>query len=151
MTVEDMEQEAALIAWEALDKYEGKKGSLGAFLWAHVHNRLFNFKRDNFQRPDRPNADKVSIMCPTDISGVDEKYSVGDLKDATTDVDAKYIRALIDENMSVRLRPYWLQLINGVTVKKGQRDKVMAEVRQILETHNINMSYYQDENEDGEE
>lgn len=54
--IEDMEQEARLMAWKALPSFSTKenKGSLENFLFAHVHNRLHNYKRDNFERIDKP-------------------------------------------------------------------------------------------------
>lgn len=51
--IEDMKQQAAVFAIEALDKYDHKR-PLENFLWVHVRNRLFNFKRDNYKRPDTP-------------------------------------------------------------------------------------------------
>ena len=52
-SVEDMKQQATVFALEALDRYDGKR-PLENFLWTHVRNRLFNFKRNNYQRPDSP-------------------------------------------------------------------------------------------------
>lgn len=38
-----------------LEKFDPEKGSsLDSFLWIHARNRLHNFKRDNFARPDLP-------------------------------------------------------------------------------------------------
>ena len=38
-----------------LEKFDPEKGnSLDSFLWIHARNRLHNFKRDNFARPDKP-------------------------------------------------------------------------------------------------
>lgn len=51
--VEDMKQQAAIFALEGLEKYDGVR-PLENFLWTHVRNRLFNFKRNNYQRPDIP-------------------------------------------------------------------------------------------------
>lgn len=56
--IEDMKQQAAVFAIEALDKYDHKR-PLANFLWVHVRNRLFNFKRDNYKRPDVP-----CVSCP---------------------------------------------------------------------------------------
>ena len=50
---EDMKQQCAIFALEGLEKYDNKR-PLENFLWIHVRNRLFNFKRDNYQRPDKP-------------------------------------------------------------------------------------------------
>lgn len=55
---EDMKQQAAIFALEAMEKYDHKR-PLENFLWTHVRNRLFNFKRDNYQRPDKP-----CLTCP---------------------------------------------------------------------------------------
>jgi len=52
-SLEDMKQQASVFALEALDRYDGKR-PLENFLWTHVRNRLFNFKRNNYQRPDTP-------------------------------------------------------------------------------------------------
>jgi hypothetical protein len=50
---EDMKQQATIFALECLNRYD-KSRPLENFLWTHVRNRLFNFKRDNYQRPDKP-------------------------------------------------------------------------------------------------
>ena len=50
---EDMCQQAAIFAIQGLEKYDHKR-PLENFLWTHVRNRLFNFKRDNYRRPDKP-------------------------------------------------------------------------------------------------
>jgi DNA-directed RNA polymerase specialized sigma24 family protein len=55
---EDMKQQAAIFALEGLEKYD-KSRPLENFLWTHVRNRLFNYKRDNYQRPDKP-----CLTCP---------------------------------------------------------------------------------------
>lgn len=55
---EDMKQQAAIFALEGLKNYDHKR-PLENFLWTHVRNRLFNYKRDNYQRPDKP-----CLNCP---------------------------------------------------------------------------------------
>ncbi len=55
---DDMKQQAAIFALEGLKKYD-KSRPLENFLWTHVRNRLFNYKRDNYQRPDKP-----CLTCP---------------------------------------------------------------------------------------
>lgn len=51
--IEDMRQQISVFAIEGLQNYDHKR-PLENFLWTHVRNRLFNFKRDNYQRPDKP-------------------------------------------------------------------------------------------------
>ena len=57
-THEDMKQQAAIFALEGLKNYD-KSRPLENFLWTHVRNRLFNYKRDHYQRPDKP-----CLTCP---------------------------------------------------------------------------------------
>jgi len=56
--IEDMRQQISIFAIEGLKNYDHKR-PLENFLWTHVRNRLFNYKRDNYQRPDRP-----CLTCP---------------------------------------------------------------------------------------
>ena len=51
--IEDMKQQGRLFAIQGMDNYDDSR-PLENFLWTHVRNRLFNYKRDNFERPDRP-------------------------------------------------------------------------------------------------
>lgn len=56
--IEDMKQQIWIFALEGLNNYDHKR-PLENFLWTHVRNRLFNYKRDNYQRPDKP-----CLTCP---------------------------------------------------------------------------------------
>lgn len=56
--IDDMKQQAAIFALEGLEKYDHTR-PLENFLWTHVRNRLFNYKRNNYQRPDKP-----CLSCP---------------------------------------------------------------------------------------
>ena len=55
---DDMKQQISIFALEGLKNYDHKR-PLENFLWTHVRNRLFNYKRDNYQRPDKP-----CLACP---------------------------------------------------------------------------------------
>lgn len=57
-SIEDMKQQAAIFAMEGLQNYDNSR-PLENFLWTHVRNRLFNYKRDNYYRPDN-----VCASCP---------------------------------------------------------------------------------------
>ena len=51
--IDDMKQQISVFAIEGLANYDHAR-PLENFLWTHVRNRLFNYKRDNYQRPDKP-------------------------------------------------------------------------------------------------
>lgn len=68
-TLEDMRQQAVCEALEGLDDYDPNRGAtLKTFLWMRVNQRLSNFKRDNFQRPDKP-----CLNCP--LKAYDPDYA----------------------------------------------------------------------------
>jgi hypothetical protein len=54
----DMRQEGIIFGLKALEKYDRDR-PLANFLWTHLRNRFFNFKRNNYQRPDKP-----CLKCP---------------------------------------------------------------------------------------
>ena len=56
--IDDMKQQAYLEAIKGL-KYYDEERPLENFLWTHVRNRLFNFKRNKYERPDKP-----CLHCP---------------------------------------------------------------------------------------
>ena len=56
--IEDMKQQIIVFALEGIKNYDHVR-PLENFLWTHVRNRLFNYKRDNYQRPNKP-----CLTCP---------------------------------------------------------------------------------------
>jgi len=67
--IEDMKQQISVFAIEGLKNYDHKR-PLENFLWTHVRNRLFNYKRDNYQRPDKP-----CLTCPLYDPKLKESFS----------------------------------------------------------------------------
>jgi hypothetical protein len=61
----DMKQQARLFALEGLKNYDGVR-PLENFLWTHVRNRLFNFKRDKYARPSKPCLDCKYYIVDSD-------------------------------------------------------------------------------------
>jgi len=70
-TIDDMRQQGRLFAWEGMKNWDGIR-PLENFLWTHVRNRLYNFKRNNYSRPEKP-----CINCP--ISAYDPKLKESSL------------------------------------------------------------------------
>jgi hypothetical protein len=64
-----MRQQISIFAIEGLKNYDHKR-PLENFLWTHVRNRLFNYKRDNYQRPDKP-----CLTCPLYDPQLQESFS----------------------------------------------------------------------------
>ena len=73
--IDDMKQEAYLEAIKGLEKYDEKR-PLENFLWTHVRNRLFNLKRNKYERPDKP-----CLQCPLNAySEEDDSCLIYDLR-----------------------------------------------------------------------
>jgi len=168
--IEDMKQQISIFALEGLQNYDHKR-PLENFLWTHVRNRLFNYKRDNYQRPDKP-----CLSCPLYDPHLAKSYSgctkyndkndcseyvdwhsrnstkknlmhlstIDELKDYgsafTTQEDSLFsqisngeIVNKIEENLIGENRVTYLKLKNGGKVSKGDSEKLMSEIKKILE------------------
>ena len=77
--IEDMKQQISIFALEGLKNYDHKR-PLENFLWTHVRNRLFNYKRDHYQRPDKPclSCPLYDPHCKNSISGCSDYIDKND-------------------------------------------------------------------------
>ena len=97
---EDIEQEAFLMGVEGLERYDSTK-PLENFMYAHINNRLKNFKRDNYYRFDYGNAQKIQerkkgILEPMDIAAL---YSVSTSDETVSNAHIAEMLDLIDRKL----------------------------------------------------
>jgi DNA-directed RNA polymerase specialized sigma24 family protein len=131
--VEDIEQEAFIIALEALDRYDTDK-PLENFLYTHVNNRLKNFKRDNYYRQDHGTAQKIqdrkkNLHEPIDIDGL---YSVSTKDNTITDAHIREMTELIDKKLPSHLRRDYLKLRNNSFLPKSRKANVIRVIEEII-------------------
>lgn len=159
--IEDMKQEARLIAWEGMAAWD-KVRPLENFLWTHVRNRLYNLKRDKYERP-RPcikcknnnsakceganceyysnwetiNQTKKNLMIPIDIYSVDDEHEKHMKVSCDIDVKIDYdaLVALIDRELPVLLRPLFIKLKYGNKLNKVEKSKIQAAIQEIIKKH----------------
>lgn len=156
--VEDMKQQARLFAWEGLDGYINGL-PLENYLWTHVRNRLFNFKRDKYERPGNPcesckenncdchncktyqkwiahNKSKKNLMNPVDIENVVDEHEKN-MRDCSDDGELEYRELLekIRAEMSIPLYKMFIRLQYGGKLNKIQKTKVQIEVDRIMEKY----------------
>lgn len=159
--IEDMKQQISIFAIEGLKNYDHKR-PLENFLWTHVRNRLFNYKRDNYQRPDKPCLtcplyDKVSSNCTKYGNKLDcDLYNswynrnnhkknlmhlttIDELKDYSNiflgyenNIDNKEIFKILDQNLIGEHRAIYLKILGGNKVNKIETDKLIDKIKEIL-------------------
>ena len=155
--IDDMMQQARLFALEGLKNYDGVR-PLENFLWTHVRNRLFNFKRNNYFRPEKPcetcpllekgQCTGYSNMMECDLyykwinrrdkkqalMGNTASYEVADENetDLSVLIDSKELYNKIDSNLSIDYREDWLRLANGLKITLIRNEKLLAEISIIL-------------------
>lgn len=159
--IEDMKQQISVFALEGLKNYDHKR-PLENFLWTHVRNRLFNYKRDNYQRPDKPCYscplfDKKNSSCTKFANKNDcELYyswsernenkknlmhltTIEEVKDyanaffdKNTLIEHTEIIKILDEKLSGEYRSIYLKLKGGSKINKSDRDKLYSKVQEIL-------------------
>lgn len=172
---EDMKQQAAIFALEGLKNYDNKR-PLENFLWTHVRNRLFNYKRDHYQRPDKPcltcpfykpnklhnnscpsecseftnkndcslylswvqrNDTKKNIMRPITIDNVSENSKELSKDNLLLNIANKEIMNIIDQNISIKIRPIFLKIIGGIKISKIETLKLVKEIKKILQDYDL--------------
>lgn len=143
--VGDIEQEACMLAMDALPKYDSNKGAaLKTFLYNHVRNRLITLKRDRYARPVpkdldedkveswlRKNSSKRNLV---DTIGIDDAFTAeeSDATDFVEDIQKKEVLKIIDANLPVEYRGDYRCLMEGVKIPKHRKAKVLAILRKII-------------------
>jgi len=159
--IEDMKQQISIFAIEGLKNYDHKR-PLENFLWTHVRNRLFNYKRDNYQRPDKPCYscplfDKASSSCTKYSNKNDcDLYAkwldrnqnkknlmhlttVDEVKDyaniffqSTASPEHLELIQIIENNLNGEYRTLYLKLKNGTKITKSDKNKLLLKIKEIL-------------------
>lgn len=157
--VEDMKQQIMVFALEGLRSYD-KNRPLENFLWTHVRNRLFNFKRDNYQRPDKPcktcpffkhnlcteyanqldcslyknwytrNNSKKNLMHLNTIEELKEYLPTN--QQPCNNPEHNEIIDLIEAELNGEEREIYLRLKNGSKVNKASLNKLLDKIREII-------------------
>lgn len=167
--IDDMKQQARMFAWQGLEKYDNKR-PLENFLWTHVRNRLYNYKRDNYARLEKPcdscplydasfrnsrgygckgydnendcsllrawktrNKAKMSLM-----HGLYMEYDIENKQEgALNALSTKEIFKLIDAELGVDFREDWIRYTNSLKLPKNRKDKLIEEIKHVLEALDI--------------
>lgn len=157
---DDMKQQISIFALEGLKNYDHKR-PLENFLWTHIRNRLFNYKRDNYQRPDKPcyscplwknstctkyankhdcdlysnwskrNESKKNLMHLTTIDEI-KNYSNIFIDNA---LQSNEIINIIEKNINGEERTIYLKLKNGNKVSKIEINKLTDKIKEIMSSN----------------
>jgi hypothetical protein len=160
--IEDMKQQISIFAIEGLKNYDHQR-PLENFLWTHVRNRLFNYKRDNYQRPDKPCYscplyDKVSTLCTKYINKydcdlyqswadrnshkknlmhlttIDEVKDYGNVFiDSSICLENIELLEFLDENLIGEYRVIYLKIKAGDKVPKSDIVKLSNKVKELID------------------
>lgn len=159
--IEDMKQQISIFALEGLKNYDYKR-PLENFLWTHVRNRLFNYKRDNYQRPDKPCYscplyDKASTLCTKysnkndcdlyakwltrnqnkknlmHFTAVNEVKDYANIfSDPSVSIGGTETIKILEEKLNGEYRSIYLRLKNGNKINKSDKLKLINKIKEIL-------------------
>ena len=152
---EDIEQEAFIMALDALPRFKPEISGLETFLYIHISNKLKTFKRDHYLRRDfscvycgRKDPDcefckrrewkhaaKKHLMEPIDIDNVncDAERNMYVNADFLIDIELSELLVLINQGLDVSLREDYLKMLEGITIPKHKRQIIEAHIFEILE------------------
>lgn len=144
--IDDVKQELRIKAIQALPDYDRSR-PLENFLRIHIRYRLHNLKRDKYLRsgpsPDDPEKKRIAEEKKESKkhllkagSGVAFEDSMQTFNDFATDYSNKELLEFIDARIPMNIRADYLKLLNGVSLNKHKRDKVLSELRVLWEEYN---------------
>jgi len=133
--LEDIQQEAFIIAMEAMNRYDEKK-PLENFLFVHVANRLKNFKRDNYFRQDEGSAQKIqkrkkNLLEPASIESFNVSRDAG--YEVLNEISNSEMKALVDKRLPAHLRADYLRLCSGVSLNKNRVYEIEQTIQEIID------------------
>lgn len=130
---DDIEQEAIMMGIEAMPRYDSAR-PLENFLYTHISNRLKNFKRDNYFRPnsngepEKVQQNKKSIL---DASSLSEGSAYFD-NNLDSILDNRAMIEKIERELPVYYRKDYLRLCAGVSIPMIRREEVYEVIRKII-------------------
>lgn len=131
---EDIAQEAFIIGMEAMNRYDEVR-PLENFLSIHIKNRLMNFKRDNYYRPDDGKAEKIQQGKKKllDAQSMDDMKNLLLAAQGSDNLETKELIEYIDSNLPINLRADYLRFRNDQPLTKTKRAKLIEELRAVVE------------------
>jgi DNA-directed RNA polymerase specialized sigma subunit len=151
LSVEDMLQQGMLELLEAIEggAYDPTM-PLEAFAKSHVHNRLFNYKRDNFCRHEAPCLccdSTTEHPCPkytkwfkrnqlkmgltqASSEGIENQIKL-DIGSEASVVSSELLEA-IDKGLPISLRKDYLRMKEGLSVPRKRKEAIKASIKEIL-------------------
>lgn len=144
--IDDIKQEATVIAIESLEKYDSAR-PLENFLSVHLRRRLINLKRNIYycRKPDtddpqkldlweKTNAAKQNLICPINIGNVDDEQEQRMRMDSDIlgDLAEKEIIEIIEDNMPMFIWTDYLRYKSGASLPKEKKQKVIDMIKKII-------------------
>lgn len=143
--VDDMRQEAFIIGWKVLPKFNGT-APLENFLSVHIRRRLLNFHRDHYYRLDikddmskrsKHNIAKKNLIDTISIDNVQDEHedNMFYYVEFVNDIECEEVLKLIDIHLDINLRTDYIKMKDGITIAKSKKDKIYEAIEEILEEH----------------
>jgi DNA-directed RNA polymerase specialized sigma24 family protein len=131
---DDISQEAFIIGMEALDRYDGVR-PLENFLSIHIKNRLKNFKRDNYYRPDEGKAEEIQQGKKKllEAGSIDDMRNFIFQKEAADSLEERELVEYIDLYLPANMRGDYLRFKNEQTLTKTKKSHLLSELKSIVE------------------
>ncbi len=132
--VDDVKQEAFILAMDALKVWEPSQGPLENFLAVHLSNRLVSFTRLKLKLNSQSEKVHKALMSAADIYTLDseQQEALVDKDNVMENVEREDILRKIDEYLPVSLRRDYLKLRAQVPIARGRQQKIMEFLKALL-------------------
>lgn len=131
---DDIEQEAFIIGMEAMSRYDENR-PLENFLSIHIKNRLSNFRRDKYYRPDDGKAEQIQqgkkrLLDATPVDNIKNLLISAECSDS---LEERELLSYIDNHLPANMRSDYLRFLNDQVLTKTKKTKLLEVLKEILE------------------
>lgn len=136
--LEDIQQEAYIMALECYEAYDEDCGPFENFLNKHLFYRLKNLVRNETLNDSIYKDIRKQLMCPLDISLVntERENALVDKDNVFENVEREEILKKIDQYLPISLRKDYLKMKAGVKINRGRANKIKSFIYSLLDEFN---------------
>ena len=119
---------------DAMERYDEIR-PLENFLSTHIKNRLINFKRDNYYRPDEGKAEIIQQgkRKLLEAQSVDTIQNFLISSESSNSIETRELLDYIDVHLPANMRSDYLRFRNDQSLTKTKKAKLIEELRVIME------------------
>lgn len=128
-SIEDIIQEGFIIGLEGLEAWDGIR-PLENFLAVHIHNRLYNLRRNRYFRPNNPAQEAKKKLI--DTAPIEDMYNLLEASSYSENLEFRELVEYIEEKLPSSFRADYLRFRHEDKLGADRERALMGELKRIV-------------------